>query len=697
MPATSRIVWPEKSLAQLVGVKLEEPPHANGNGKQEKKGLILDPSLFWNSTLHNPYLDDPALYREIRGLAAYKLSALAYACMSYRATKLIEAPLWVSEEIDGEEQWVDPKNVDPDLVRLLDEPNPDMTMDELLEIVSLYMDGTGKALLVKNRDKGKRVASLTPFAGDEFTVEQADGLMFGKFTVWTSKGNKVYGPDDVIFWKNADARNANDGLGPLEVALSSVNIDDEMRRTVQALLRNKMRPGAIALFPNGLSDPAMAERVKAEARANFAGASNAGKFMALEGTDKPLQFLENSLKDLALGPVSENVEAAVCSCFKVHPAVVGALIGIKNSSSFADTIKPATDLFYDIYVIPTWSRFEKKLTSKLLREWDDNPLRFIRFVKDEVRNLQADMGKRTSEAANTVGFWTTGERRQHTGKPLFGDDRDNDLGGSKQPAPVPIPEKRRTSRIQHKRDARQRLWAKTDIKARRDEPKYEAAAQAQFEKEKAEVVKRLEGTTDATLQAALLKLKNAYTRKDGEYHLQWVERYLKLIETTFDVAGADLGAELGFDFDLTNPRVQGAIKRRTNKLAGEVSDTTYGKIQDAVNEGGGTSAIAKRIRDDVFGGEITKARALTIARTESIGALNEAEMIAARESGIITSKEWLATDDARTRDSHHEINGQRVDLEEPFGNGLMHPGDRNGTAEEVINCRCSLLYHDEAA
>ena len=32
-----------------------------------------------------------------------------------------------------------------------------------------------------------------------------------------------------------------------------------------------------------------------------------------------------------------------------------------------------------------------------------------------------------------------------------------------------------------------------------------------------------------------------------------------------------------------------------------------------------------------------------------------------------------------------------VDVEEKFSNGLMYPGDPNGMAKEVVNCRCALL------
>ena len=54
-------------------------------------------------------------------------------------------------------------------------------------------------------------------------------------------------------------------------------------------------------------------------------------------------------------------------------------------------------------------------------------------------------------------------------------------------------------------------------------------------------------------------------------------------------------------------------------------------------------------------------------------------------------KQWDATLDKRTRDSHAQVDGEIRELDEKFSNGLMYPGDPNGRPEEVINCRCALL------
>jgi hypothetical protein len=59
------------------------------------------------------------------------------------------------------------------------------------------------------------------------------------------------------------------------------------------------------------------------------------------------------------------------------------------------------------------------------------------------------------------------------------------------------------------------------------------------------------------------------------------------------------------------------------------------------------------------------------------------------------SKEWQATPDQRTRETHRIADGQRVPLTAPFqvgGASLMFPGDPTGPVGELANCRCSLGY-----
>ena len=83
----------------------------------------------------------------------------------------------------------------------------------------------------------------------------------------------------------------------------------------------------------------------------------------------------------------------------------------------------------------------------------------------------------------------------------------------------------------------------------------------------------------------------------------------------------------------------------------------------------------------------------TIARTETMRASNAGAFNLYKAWGT-TQKEWLATGDGRTRDSHAAANGQVVDIDQPFtvgGAAMQYPGDPNAPLSEVANCRCTVL------
>ena len=89
-----------------------------------------------------------------------------------------------------------------------------------------------------------------------------------------------------------------------------------------------------------------------------------------------------------------------------------------------------------------------------------------------------------------------------------------------------------------------------------------------------------------------------------------------------------------------------------------------------------------------------KNSAIRNARTYTTSVENKAKMDRyeeAEDMGIDLEKEWMATLDERTRESHRELDGERVANDEPFSNGLMYPADPSGDPAEVYNCRCRIV------
>lgn len=130
------------------------------------------------------------------------------------------------------------------------------------------------------------------------------------------------------------------------------------------------------------------------------------------------------------------------------------------------------------------------------------------------------------------------------------------------------------------------------------------------------------------------------------------------------------------------------------KVVVPISQTTINQIeavlQEAISEGWGVDKTVKELEDS----DITKYRARMIVRTETVKATNFTQMAAADNEDYEMDKQWIAIEDGRTRSSHSHagVDGERIALDDKFTNELLFPGDPEGDAEEIINCRCTLGY-----
>lgn len=143
------------------------------------------------------------------------------------------------------------------------------------------------------------------------------------------------------------------------------------------------------------------------------------------------------------------------------------------------------------------------------------------------------------------------------------------------------------------------------------------------------------------------------------------------------------------------------VRNRMVRLPEEVFDLVAGQISQGVNLGDSIPELAARV-DNVLSttaSERWKNRAVVVARTEAIGAMNAGRLeafkiVAADEPESEFELMWLATEDSRTRETHREADGQRVPVGSRFTVGgfeLAFPGDPSGPPQEVIQCRCVSL------
>ena len=141
----------------------------------------------------------------------------------------------------------------------------------------------------------------------------------------------------------------------------------------------------------------------------------------------------------------------------------------------------------------------------------------------------------------------------------------------------------------------------------------------------------------------------------------------------------------------------------------QILETTRKQIMAVMREGQrgglGGEATAKRMREATP--EFSRVRSRGTARTETHGSSQFAQYRTAQQSTRPLVKQWNSVEDARTRTfldddqyDHRVMDGERVALEQPFmvptifgtKEPLMFCGDPNGSAGNIINCRCAMTF-----
>lgn len=180
-----------------------------------------------------------------------------------------------------------------------------------------------------------------------------------------------------------------------------------------------------------------------------------------------------------------------------------------------------------------------------------------------------------------------------------------------------------------------------------------------------------------------------------------IDKYLKgcyetgYIGTMYDIAKqgvpiiAPIDQAAAVKAILTDSKVSEGYYNHLGVSVGKLKKTITQEISRGIASGLPYSDIARNI-NNVSGSGLYNAK--RIARTEGHRIQQTSSrdaQYAAKKKGCDVVKQWDASLDGRTRDSHARVDGEIRELDEEFSNGLMFPGDPSGSAAEVINCRCT--------
>lgn len=179
----------------------------------------------------------------------------------------------------------------------------------------------------------------------------------------------------------------------------------------------------------------------------------------------------------------------------------------------------------------------------------------------------------------------------------------------------------------------------------------------------------------------------------------------KVYKQNYKAVGSSVSKQIpGYSFHMVD---ESTVKRMTKRLTAKKLNVHKDKrwntkkansqIMQGILQGESIGDIAKRLENvtnSTFTGALRTARTM-MTEAQNAGRMDSYEQM--EEDGLIVHKVWVATPDNHVRDTHLALDGQEVDIHEPFetidGNELMYPGDPDGPPEEVYNCRCTMITH----
>lgn len=190
--------------------------------------------------------------------------------------------------------------------------------------------------------------------------------------------------------------------------------------------------------------------------------------------------------------------------------------------------------------------------------------------------------------------------------------------------------------------------------------------------------------------------KNAVTLRKGIGDT-FEESYYRAgfaIETT---AQARLGfgqlSKKAIEASIDNPLDRVGWLQRNRENQALLTRQMKQQLTQSLIQGESFQQASRRIKNRMDVGATNTVR---IAQTELHRAQTQGRMEGlqqAADKGVIMKKRWVATLDGNTRPEHQDLDGVTIDLDEDFnsGTGIGQAPGQMGSAEDDINCRCTII------
>jgi HK97 family phage portal protein len=577
------------------------------------------------------------------------------------------------------------------LVDLLKQPNKRYTGVQFWTLYQKYMDILGSAFIVMEGQEAferafgedKKINQLHLLRPDQVQPKFDDKGMVTHFEHRSGGVVTNYTVDQVIYIFNPDPKRPLVGQSLMAAGVTAIQTEVQIGAYHSRVLENGGKVEGVFQFKTPRLTASQMADLKAGYKKDYADARKSGSPLFLGGD---ANYVKTGLTpdELSYLEAKKTTLNDICIMTGVPKPLLSTFDDIQYSNADA-----AIRIFLRETVVPLL----KGLADGLDKKIGDGVT--ISFIDPTPENVEEELKKTESGIKNY--YMTINEARQRHGLDEVADGDKimmpfnlTELGTT--PEPKKESAKKKDNSIDHpfKDEAVRRVYEKIVIK-RADvrEAVFKKVLANYFTDQRDRMIEMLQPAK--TYKFRKKELLDDVLRVGVEVQIG-KDAFLPTMTQMLIDAGAEAYAlaETAYEFNLTS-EMTSWLDKRSGIFLNQINDTTYNTLKDqfaqSLDLSESRNQLIKRIENTY--GDIAKHRAKTIARTEVHGVTQFATMEGYKQAGL-TIKIWVTVGDSRVRHSHAIVDGEERPMDMAFSNGLMMPSDPNGSAENVINCRCSI-------
>lgn len=575
--------------------------------------------------------------------------------------------------------------VEHPFLEMMNNVNPHMNSFMLQETTAAFQETTGNAYWFIAANPLGIPSQIWILPSQNMTIKPSKKDFIGGYVYTKSDGEKIpFDENEIIHFKYPSLKSVYYGMAPLMAIATAVNINYNMGEYEKALFGNDGRLMGAFETDHEIGDEEF-KRLKKELKKSISGISNTGKIPLL---DQGLHYkpYASSPRELSFIIGRKLTKEEIFNAF-------GQTMGMYEKEANRANAEAAIYLYMKNTIKPRLIRQEQKLNEKLIPRYNEN----LFLAYDECVPEDKEFRLKEKESNLKIGYSSINEERQIDG-------RDTVEWGDRPILPFNVApfgsggsgiqsSEGKVIKIGNMKNNREEKWNEYIKRVTPFESKFQDMLKGLFGKQEAEVIANIKKTPKAMkaekgiVESWLFGMESW----NGKFTNAGAPIIGDVLTANARAAISDLPFE--FTFNPVDPRVTNYVNQRSVLYSQKINNTTYESLRTELIEGLSGKETVTQMVDRVHSvyDKAKGYRTDMIARTEVIGSSNYGALEGWWQTGKVQGKEWLATPDAATRDSHVAMDGEVQPVYSMFSNGLMYPGDFNGDLAEIANCRCTII------